>query len=184
MLKPAIFLDRDGTLNRQIVREGKPYPPSRLEEFVLLPGVIDACAVLRDAGYELVVATNQPDVGRGDQSVDVVESMHAQLLKWIPQISRIEVCYDPGKGIESLRRKPAPGMLLDAACSCSLDLARSWMIGDRWRDITCGKRAGVRTILIDYNYMELLPDRPDFTVKNLLEAAQIILGSHSITPKQ
>lgn len=175
----AVFLDRDGTLNVQVVRDGKPYPPATLADFALLPGVPAACAALAAAGYLLVVATNQPDVGRGDQAQAVVEAMHARLCELVPQIVRIEVCYAPGQGIshpEERRRKPEPGMLLDAARELGLDLSQSWMIGDRWRDIDCGKRAGVRTVLIDFGYAEELRATPDFTVKTFPEAARIILA--------
>ena len=98
-LRPAVFLDRDGTLNLQVVRAGKPYPPATLAEFALFPGVPEACAQLAAAGYVLVVATNQPDVGRGDQAQSVVESMHARLRELVPAITHIEVCYAPGQGV-------------------------------------------------------------------------------------
>lgn len=173
-LRPAVFLDRDGTLNRQVVREGKPFPPQTVAEFELFADASDACKKFRAAGFALVVATNQPDVGRGTQPREVVEAMHAKLQKLIPEIERVEVCYDPGRGEVSARRKPEPGMLLDAARDLSLDLPRSWMIGDRWRDIDCGKRAGVRTIFIDFGYAEELRSAPDFTVKSLGEAARIV----------
>ena len=176
-LRPAIFLDRDGTLNVQVIRDGKPYPPQSLEEFRLFPDVPDACAKLAAAGYVLVVATNQPDVGRGTQSQAVVESMHTRLQALVPSIARIEACYAPGKGETppDPRRKPAPGMLLDAARDLRLDLTRSWMVGDRWRDVDCGKRAGVRTVFIDFGYAEELRESPDFTVKSFAEAAAVIL---------
>ena len=179
-LRPAIFLDRDGTLNVQVIRDGKPYPPQTLAEFALFPGVPAACAQLAAAGYVLVVVTNQPDVGRGDQAQSVVEAMHARLRQLIPAISHVEVCYAPGQGIshpDDYRRKPEPGMLLDAARSVGLDLTRSWMIGDRWRDIDCGRRAGVRTVFIDFDYDEELRAAPDFTVKDFSEAAVVVLGS-------
>jgi D-glycero-D-manno-heptose 1,7-bisphosphate phosphatase len=146
-LRPAVFLDRDGTLNVQLVREGKPYPPQSLADFRLFPGVPEACRELAAAGYVLVVATNQPDVGRGTQELAVVEAMHERLQQWIPEIRRLEVCYDSGD-TPSRRRKPEPGMLLDAAAALDLDLSRSWMIGDRWRDVDCGQRAGVRTVFM------------------------------------
>lgn len=177
-LRPAIFLDRDGTLNVQVIRDGKPYPPQTLEEFELFPGVPDACAQLASAGYVLVVATNQPDVGRGTQSQSVVESMHAKLRELVPALTHVETCYAPGQGIahaDNYRRKPAPGMITDAAKALGLDLSRSWMIGDRWRDIDCGQRAGVRTVFIDFGYDEALHAAPDFTVKNFTAAAAIIL---------
>jgi D-glycero-D-manno-heptose 1,7-bisphosphate phosphatase len=173
--RPAVFLDRDGTLNLQVVREGKPYPPRSLEEFSLFPGVPEACRRLQSAGYALVVATNQPDVGRGDFPQSAVEAMHAKLLGLVPEIERIEVCYDPGQGVPSRRRKPEPGMLLDAAAALGLDLSRSWMVGDRWRDVDCGKRAGVRTVFIDFGYNEALREAPDFSVKSFAEAANEIL---------
>ena len=177
--RPAVFLDRDGTLNVQVIRDGKPYPPQNAAEFALFPGVPESCAALAAAGYTLVVATNQPDVGRGDQSLSVVEAMHSKLLALVPSLSRIEVCYAPGQGIphpDDRRRKPAPGMILDAAAALGLDLARSWMVGDRWRDIDCGQRAGLRTVFIDFGYTEALHSPPDFTVSSFPAAAGIILA--------
>jgi D-glycero-D-manno-heptose 1,7-bisphosphate phosphatase len=172
----AIFLDRDGTLNRQIIREGKPFPPQTLDEFALFPGVAQACHELAAAGFVLVVVTNQPDVGRGTQRQDVVESMHSRLRELIPEVQHIEVCFDPGRGEVSRRRKPEPGMLLDAAAMLRLDLSRSWLIGDRWRDIDCGKRAGVRTIFINFGYSEELCSAPDFEVSSFVAAAGIVLA--------
>lgn len=174
--RPAVFLDRDGTLNVQVVREGKPYAPRTLGEFRLFEGVPAACQRLKEAGYALVVATNQPDVGRGDLAQAEVEAMNARLRSLVPAIDRIEVCYDPGRGESSRRRKPEPGMLLDAAAALGLDLRRSWMVGDRWKDVDCGKRAGLRTIFIDWGYAEELAAPPDFTVKSFGEAADVILG--------
>jgi D-glycero-D-manno-heptose 1,7-bisphosphate phosphatase len=174
--RPAVFLDRDGTLNVQVIRDGKPYPPATLDEFRLFDDVPAACRALKAAGFALVVATNQPDVGRGTQPQTVVEAMHARLRQLVPEIEHIEVCYDPGQGEPSRRRKPEPGMLLDAAATLGLDLTRSWMIGDRWRDIDCGKRAGLRTIFIDFGYAEKANTPPDFTVKNFAGAARIILA--------
>jgi D-glycero-D-manno-heptose 1,7-bisphosphate phosphatase len=177
-LRPAVFLDRDGTLNRQIIRDGLPYPPRTLDEFELFPDVPAACAQLADTGFTLVVATNQPDVGRGTQPQAIVEAMHDRLRQLIPQIARVEACYAAGRGETPAdpRRKPEPGMLLDAAAALGLDLTRSWMVGDRWRDVDCGKRAGVRTIFIDFGYAEELRALPDFTVKSFAEAARIILA--------
>ena len=175
--RPAVFLDRDGTLNVQVIREGKPYPPAHPGEFRLFPDAAAGCRALKAAGYVLVVATNQPDVGRGDQAQAEVEAMHARLRELVPEIDRIEVCYDPGRGEPSRRRKPEPGMLLDAASALGLDLARSWMVGDRWRDVDCGRRAGVRTVFIDFGYAEELRARPDFTVKSFAAATEVILAN-------
>ncbi len=175
-LRPAVFLDRDGTLNACVVRDGRPFPPATVADFTLLPTAAAACRQLHEAGYMLVVVTNQPDVGRGTQSQTVVEAMHAKLQQLIPELSSFEVCYDPGRGENSTRRKPAPGMLLDAATAHELDLGRSWMIGDRWRDIDAGHAAGCRTILLDCGYNESLRQKPDFIATSLAEAAGIILA--------
>ena len=172
---PAIFLDRDGVINRALTRDGKPYPPSSLAEFEILPGVAEACARLKQAGFLLVVATNQPDVGRGTLKQEVVEAIHSQMCHGLP-IDRVEVCYHPGKGASECDcRKPKPGMLLRAARELSIDLDRSFMVGDRWRDIDAGHAAGVTTILIDYGYAEPLRNMPHHRVGSLLEAANLIL---------
>ncbi len=174
-LSKAVFLDRDGVINRALVRDGKPYPPTTLAEFQLLPGVVEACAKLKAAGFLLIVATNQPDVGRGTLPQAALDAIHAEMLRRLP-IDRVEVCTHPGKSSSDCDcRKPKPGMLLRAARDLGLDLPQSWMVGDRWRDIDCGSAAGVKTIFIDYGYDETLRMKPDFTVKNLLEAAVVIL---------
>jgi D-glycero-D-manno-heptose 1,7-bisphosphate phosphatase len=173
----AVFLDRDGVINRALVRDGKPYPPRCLEEFVILDGVHDACRELKARGFWLVVATNQPDVGRGTLAQEAVEQIHAEMCRKLP-IDRVEVCYDPGGGVLSKCRKPAPGMLLHAANELGIDLGQSYMVGDRWRDVDCGAAAGCRTIFIDYKYAEDLRQQPDFRVNSLLEAARLILDKN------
>jgi D-glycero-D-manno-heptose 1,7-bisphosphate phosphatase len=173
--RAAVFLDRDGVINRALTRDNKPYPPTSVAEFEILPGVAEACRRLKDAGFLLVVATNQPDVGRGTLAQDTVEAIHDHMCRELP-IDRVEVCYHPGKGASDCDcRKPRPGMLLRAAQKLIVDLDRSWMVGDRWRDIDCGHAAGCRTVFIDYGYDEALKQGPDFRTRNLLEAAEIIL---------
>ena len=175
-VKRAVFLDRDGVINRALEREAKPYPPTSLEEFEILPEVPAALAKLKAAGFILVVATNQPDVGRGTLAKAVVENIHAQMLAQLP-IDRVEVCYHPGKGLSDCDcRKPKPGMLLKAAKELSIDLAQSWMVGDRWRDVDCGHAAGCKTVFVDRGYVEELRQKPDFFARNLGEAADIILA--------
>jgi D-glycero-D-manno-heptose 1,7-bisphosphate phosphatase len=175
-------MDRDGTLNVQSVREGKPYAPTRFEEFRLFDGVPAACRQLKAAGYLLVVATNQPDVGRGEVPQAVIEAMHARLLELIPEIDRIEVSYDPGRGEKAPRRKPEPGMLLDAAEALGIDMPRSWMVGDRWKDVDSGKRACVRTVFIDYGYEDEHDSSPDYTVRTFPQAVEVILGRSDAAP--
>ena len=174
-LRRAVFLDRDGVINRALEREHKPYPPHSLAEFEILPGVHEACARLKAAGFLLVVATNQPDVGRGTLPQATVEMLHEHLRRELP-LDRIEVCYHPGRGASECDcRKPRPGLLLRAARDLGIDLSRSFMVGDRWRDIDCGHAAGCVTLLIDYHYDEALRQPPDHRVQSLTEAADIIL---------
>lgn len=173
MTRRAVFLDRDGVINRALVRDGKPYPPQTMEELEILPGVPEALERLHEAGYLLIVVTNQPDVARGTQSREAVEAMHAVLKKQLT-LDKISSCYHDDK--EACRcRKPAPGMLLDAAREYAIDLATSFMVGDRWRDIKAGKRAGCTTIFIDYHYDEALTSTPDHVVESLAAAASWIL---------
>lgn len=179
MSRPAVFLDRDGTLNVQVVRDGKPYPPDTLEQFELFPGVTTGCRDLHAAGFVLVVATNQPDVGRGKQSRAVVEAMHGQLNRWLPELALVQVCYHAGAahGEPCACRKPLPGMLTEAATRLDLDLPRSWMVGDRWGDIDAGHAAGCRTVFIDHGYVEKAPAQaPEFTVPDFPSAVRIILA--------
>jgi len=171
----AVFLDRDGVVNRALERDRKPYPPRSLDAFEVLPEVPDACARLKAAGFRLVVVTNQPDVGRGTLPQETVETIHAEMCRQLP-IDRVEVCYHPGQGASECDcRKPKPGMLLRAAKALGVDLAQSWMVGDRWRDIDCGHAAGCRTIFIDRGYAEELRQKPHFSAGNLAQAADIIL---------
>lgn len=171
-----MFLDRDGVINRALERDGRPYPPMSEQEFEILPGVPEACARLKQAGFLLVVVTNQPDVGRGTLDQAIVEAIHARMLQRLP-IDRVEVCYHPGRGLSDCDcRKPKPGMLQRAAQGLGIDLRQSWMVGDRWRDIDCGHAAGCRTIFIDYGYAEELKQPPDYRCRSLLEATEIILA--------
>jgi D-glycero-D-manno-heptose 1,7-bisphosphate phosphatase len=171
----AVFLDRDGVINRAIVRDGFPYAPTSVGEFQIYPEVSAACAKLKAAGFLLIVATNQPDVGRGTMKQEVVESIHAEMRRQLP-LDRVEVCYHPGySDSECDCRKPKPGLLLRAARELDIDLAQSWMVGDRWRDIDCGHAAGCKTVLIDRHYAEALKQKPDFSAGNLAGAADIIL---------
>jgi D-glycero-D-manno-heptose 1,7-bisphosphate phosphatase len=169
--RPAIFLDRDGVLNRATVRNGKPIPPQSLDELEILPGVAKALARLKAAGYALVVVTNQPDVARGATTQATVDEIHRLLGERLP-IDEFRVCvHDDRDNCDC--RKPQPGMLL---ASPQYDIERSVMIGDRWRDVDAGRAAGCRaTILVDYGYDEKIPHEPTVRVASLVEAAEWIL---------
>jgi D-sedoheptulose 7-phosphate isomerase len=170
----AVFLDRDGVINRAFVRDGKPYPPPTPQELEILPGVLEALRDLKSHGYKLLVVTNQPDVGRGKQSRESLDEMHRSLRAQLPLDDILVCCHNDEDNCDC--RKPLPGMLLEAARKHNIDLAASFMVGDRWRDIEAGYNAGCRTILIDYGYSEKPPGHdPDLRVRSLREAADWII---------
>lgn len=174
MSTAATFLDRDGVINRAIVRDGRPYPPASRAELEILPGVPDALERLRAAGLRLIVVSNQPDVARGSTARASVEAINEALMRALP-LDAIRCClHDTYHNCAC--RKPLPGLLLQAASDFDLDLSRSWMVGDRWRDIEAGRAAGCHTIFIDYGYKEAQPEHPDHRVGSLPEAVPIILG--------
>ncbi len=170
-MSPAVFLDRDGVINRAVIRGGKPYPPQTVEAVDVAPDVEPALRRLKSAGYRLVVVTNQPDVATGVQRREVVEAIHARLVRDLP-IDEFRVCYhDDADGCDC--RKPKPGLLLRPP---GHDLARSVMVGDRWRDIEAGRRAGVgATVLVENGSGEPCTTEPDVRVASLGDAADWIL---------
>ena len=173
-LSPAVFLDRDGVLNRTIVRDGVTHPPASLAEFELLPGVRKALRRLADAGFKLVVVTNQPDVARGSQTRETVEEMNDLLRRTLPVLD-VLVCYHDNAD-NCACRKPKPGMLLDAAERFGLDLARSYLVGDRWSDVAAGQAAGCRaSVLIATPFSGAERCKPDFVAADLGEAVAWIL---------
>ena len=179
MKNKAVFLDRDGVLNKAIVRNGKPYPPASLAEFEILPDVKEALLQLKAAGYLLIVVTNQPDVGRGTQQQSEVEAMHEWLRRKLP-LDAIYICYHGYDG-ECECRKPKPGMLIEAAKKYDIDLRQSYIVGDRSKDIDAGHAGECHTILIDYGYCERLNTIPDFTTDTLKSAAKWILLQNPIS---
>ena len=173
-MRRAVFLDRDGVINRAIVRDGKPYPPSGLHELEVLPGAVEACRLLKEAEFVLVLVTNQPDVARGTQRREVVEAINATILAQAP-VDDVRVCYhDDGDVCDC--RKPNPGLILDAARDWQIDLSESYMVGDRWKDIEAGRRAGCTTIFLDHHYSETKRSVPDCSFNSLLEAVTWILN--------
>lgn len=174
----AVFLDRDGVLNHAIVRDGKPHPPHDLSELRIVDEAAPALLRLRDAGYRLIVVTNQPDVARGTQTRATVDAINAALGASMP-VEEFVVCDHDGDGCAC--RKPSPGMLLDAAERHGVDLAHSFMVGDRWRDIEAGQRAGCTALFIDHGYRERQPQPPFVRVPSIGAAADWILTARSRT---
>jgi D-glycero-D-manno-heptose 1,7-bisphosphate phosphatase len=173
-LRPAVFLDRDGVLNRVFVRDGVTHPPANVAEYELLPGAADAVRLLDAAGFRLVVVTNQPDVARGIQTRDGLYALHARLCGELPMLEVLACCHDNDDGCAC--RKPKPGLLLEAAQRWQLDCSRSFLVGDRWSDVVAGQAAGCRTILVETPYSGRERCRPDRCVRDLAEAAQWILS--------
>ncbi len=176
----VVFLDRDGVINRAVLREGLPTPPASVKDLEVLPGVPEALASLKKAGFQLVVVTNQPDVARGTQSRETVEAMNAELRRALP-LDSVKVCYHDDRDHCSCR-KPAPGMILEAARELDADLSRCYMVGDRWKDIEAGQRAGTTAILVENDYPEKRPGTPAATVRSLKEAAEWILAREKVHP--
>ena len=169
----AVFLDRDGVLNKNFVRDGVPYPPQSLSEFEILPNVPEALQQLKDAGFLLVVVTNQPDVARGTQAISVIHEMHEALRRNV-NIDEIYMCIHDGDSCEC--RKPKPGMLFSASKTHGIDLKNSFMVGDRWKDIVAGSAADCKTVLVGDLDEGKMPTAPDAVFTDLFASINWILG--------
>jgi D-glycero-D-manno-heptose 1,7-bisphosphate phosphatase len=174
--KSAVFLDRDGVLNEVIIRHGKPYPPRDLSELVITRDAPAALEALKREGFLLIVVTNQPDVARGTVSRADIDKINAQLSAILP-LDAIEVCEHDDKARCDCR-KPKPGMILRAGEKFCVDLAGSFMLGDRWRDVEAGQRAGCRTVLVGDGYGEAFPCAPTIKLTSLAGAASWIIQQH------
>ncbi len=168
----AVFLDRDGVINECIFDKNiNSNSPRRLEEFKILPKVIDALFLLKKMKFLLIIVTNQPDVSRGITNKSDVEKIHEHIKKNLP-INDIYVCYDSNDN--NPYRKPNNMMLIDAAKKWKIDLLNSYLIGDRKKDIDAGIKSGCKTFFIDYNYQEDKPKNPNYVVQSLFEATEVI----------
>lgn len=181
--QPAVFLDRDGVLNEEVIDpNGVARAPTSPDELVMVPCAASALTRLHDEGFALVVVTNQPGVARGTLLPATVEAMH-RILQSRLRIDAIEWC--PHEAADDCEcRKPRPGMILHAARVLELDLARSWLVGDRWVDIAAARSAGVRAILVEQPW-SWRPTRagsppsmlaPDGRVPDVGAAADLILS--------
>jgi D-glycero-D-manno-heptose 1,7-bisphosphate phosphatase len=172
--RPAVFLDRDGVLNHAPVVDGHPRSPRSPAAFRLLEDVREPCNLLSQAGFALIVVTNQPEVARGTLSAAHLGEMHSLLRRQLP-IDDIYTCpHDDADGCEC--RKPRPGLIRRASREHGIDLAASYLVGDRWKDVAAGRRAGCRTVFVDRGYDEPCPESPTFTSSGLLDAALWILA--------
>ena len=170
--RAAVFLDRDGVLNRTVVTGGVPHPPQTVDEFELLPGVVQAVAQLIADGFLLPVITNQPDVARGTQTRSAVEQINAKLAAMLP-VTEIFTCYHDGPD-ECDCRKPKAGLLIEAQKRYNIDFGRSFLVGDRWSDIVAGAAVGCTTLLVATEYSKADRCSPNHTVRDLPEAVELI----------
>jgi D-glycero-D-manno-heptose 1,7-bisphosphate phosphatase len=168
----AVFLDRDGVLNAVVLEDGVPRSPVSVAALEILPGVADALRLLGAHGFLRIVVTNQPDVARGRTTRETVEAIHRHLLATLP-LDAVRVCYHDDADACACR-KPHPGLLLDAAGTYGVDLAGSFLVGDRWRDIEAGQAAGCTTVLIRRPWSG--PCRPAHEAPDLGGAAELIVG--------
>lgn len=171
-LRPAVFFDRDGVLIDALPVDGKPGAISHVDDLNYTRDAARVCEALRAAGLPLFVFTNQPDVGRGLVDQADIEAINDAVQAELG-IDDVAVAWS-GDDADPLR-KPNPGMLLQLAERHGLDLARSVAVGDRWRDVEAGRRAGTRTVLIDRGWQEQQADRPDLVVDELGDALEWIL---------
>lgn len=177
-MKRAVFLDRDGVLNDAIVIARRPYPPASVAEVVVRHDTVIALRQLKAAGFLLIGVTNQPDVARGATPQSVVTAINRHVLDCLP-LTEILVCYHDDED-RCACRKPQPGLLLQAAERYQIDLQRSYMIGDRWRDVEAGNRAGCHSIFLDYQYDEKSAVAPSFTTPSLLTAVEWIISKETL----
>ena len=171
-LNRAVFLDRDGVINQAPVRNGHPFSPADMTEFFWVDPIKEVTLELKSLGYLLFCVTNQPDVGRGLQSREVVESFHTAILTELP-IDKIFACYHDDSD-QCNCRKPRPGLIVEAQKEYDLNLAASWLIGDRWKDIDAGAAAGCNTVFLEYEYDEKLRTKPDHTISQLAQLVPLI----------
>jgi len=172
-LNKAIFLDRDGVINKVFLSNGKPFSPRRFSEFELFPEVENALSSFKEVGFLNIVITNQPDIARGFLKWKELEKMHFLVRERLP-IDDILICPHSDED-NCLCRKPKPWMLLVAAKKWNISLKEFFFIGDTWKDTMAGKKAGCKTILIDAPYNQGVDC--NYRVKDLSKAVEIIINN-------
>ncbi len=167
----AVFLDRDGVINEIVFHDSdKPSSPWRFEEFRLVPGIKKPLEELSSMGFYLFIVSNQPDQSRGYIEAGTTEKINKTIYDSLP-IDDIATCPHDDRHNCSCR-KPKPGMLLDLSKKWDIDLKRSFLIGDNWKDMEAGKAAGCVTLLLDKPYNQAV--KADHRVETLEDAVEII----------
>jgi D-glycero-D-manno-heptose 1,7-bisphosphate phosphatase len=194
----AVFLDRDGVLNRNVYYEdtGAYESPRSLNDFAMVPGVVQSLTKLQDAGYLLFMISNQPNVAKGKSTLDELKGIHKKLEQEMISKSvgftEFYYCYHhPDSNLAGFGglcecRKPSPYFLRKAEREHRVKLAESWMVGDRASDIACGRAAGTRTLLVlpDHPSPKVEGDVPEgtMTAKDLTHAVELILSFETGRP--
>jgi D-glycero-D-manno-heptose 1,7-bisphosphate phosphatase len=184
----AVFLDRDGVINRNLWNPAtlQDESPLTVEDFELLPGVLAALSKLQRAGFLLFVVSNQPNYAKGNSSMETLAAIHGRLIAETRRAGiAFAACYYcfhhadglvPGYSGPCVCRKPSPYFLLQAQRDFGVSLDESWMIGDRETDLECGRAAGTRTILISESARSGSSGAADYRATGLCQAARLILG--------
>lgn len=170
-MKKALFLDRDGIVNEIITRDSSPSSPRSIDELIMIPDAIELAHFAKTLKYYLILITNQPDISRGLLSRSELKKIHQKISEFIP-FDRIEVCMSANDN--HFRRKPNPGMLLDSADALQIDLSKSFFLGDSLKDLQAGKRANIRTILLQTDYNRFVHGLADYNCNNFDEIKIII----------
>jgi D-glycero-D-manno-heptose 1,7-bisphosphate phosphatase len=194
-LTAAVFVDRDGVVNELVPDPGtgRPESPLRVADVRLIAGAADALRDLAAAGWSLVGVSNQPGAAKGYISLEELHAVQARVLELLAhkgvRFDDFRLClHHPEATVPELSgpcdcRKPAPGMLLDAARELELDLGASWMVGDTDGDVAAGAAAGCRTVLVEHRdsaHKRTAQLQPDAAVTDLTAAARIILGAKGV----
>jgi D-glycero-D-manno-heptose 1,7-bisphosphate phosphatase len=172
-LRPAVFLDRDGVIVIPEFRDRRSFAPKRLEDFRLYPEAAASLRRLKRAGFILAVVTNQPDVGHGLIARSEVDAMHETMTRELP-VDAVKACFHRQEDHCDCR-KPKPGLIFEAAAELGINLKASFMVGDRTSDVEAGRAAGCTTVFVDLGYAEPAPEAPDYIVRSIAEAADVIL---------
>lgn len=171
-MNKAVFLDRDGIINRAIIEKGKPYPPLRISKVYSIEGIKEVIEKIHEKGYLAIVVTNQPDVANHLVDKRTVDKIN-EYLKSIVKFDDVFTCYHNEKDNCDCR-KPKVGLFIKAKGLYQIDFSKSFVVGDRWKDIEAGKNIGCKTIFVDYGYNEKRPKNPSYVIKNVTEISDIL----------
>ena len=164
----AVFFDRDGVLNRLVIRNGAYYSPQKIEDFKIKKDAIQVIKDVQKLGYLTIVVSNQPDIARGKMKQSELNKMTALLYDELNVDDVLYCTHDDNDNCNC--RKPKPGLILSAQEKCKIDLSKSFMIGDTWKDVYAAKNCGLKMVLINKEYNANIEDvRRIGTIENIIE---------------